>query len=41
MKYNLLENFARNTKKGAKPKSGRTGKINGALEHDSDWSKHI
>jgi hypothetical protein len=41
MKYNLLEKFARNTKKGAKPKRGRTGKINGALEYDSDFSKHI
>ena len=36
MKNNLLDKFARNKKKGAKPKSGRTGKINGALEHDSD-----
>jgi hypothetical protein len=36
MKYNLLEKFSRNTIKGAKPKRGRTGKINGALENDSD-----
>ncbi len=28
-------------KKKAQNQSGRTGKINGALEHDSDWSKHI
>ena len=35
MKYNLLEKFQINTKKGAKRK-GREGKIKGALELDSD-----
>ena len=35
MKYNLLEKFQINTKKGAKRK-GRVGKIKGSLELDSD-----
>ena len=30
------KNLQEMQKKGAKPKRGRTGKINGALEHDSD-----